>query len=196
MGKLVRSLHIHQLDDLAFRNLIELPSVRIGPPSSEFRCLCVGSNGARIDYDPVRSRTSYSLPSGHALYLRPGEVELLLNAGYPGDMETLFAVLWRRIAPRDPAPLTPTGLWLQAANQQLATLQALVQKEDVSPAELLAEVRTFLQAAPFYRWDALRRQNARDSLLQVLLELVNGKKFIDLIDAVAELQAAEETPED
>jgi hypothetical protein len=193
LARIIHKLHDHQIDDLAERALFRSPLHRATPEDC-FRCLGRDPSGARINYDPILGRASYTLPSGQSLFLRPGEVEILLDDGYPKTLNALFGLLWRRIAPRE--PLSSTFWWeLQRANFQLDTIRHLLQRPDASPAELLTDVRALLQATPASHWDGLRRRHARDRFVHIVQEVINGKKFADLIDAVAELQAAEETPE-
>jgi hypothetical protein len=99
---LIAELRDDQLDELSYRLMIpwRFPSGGREPVEDAQR-VYLGSHGASIVYNPVTLATCYRLALG-AIYLLPGDLEVLAVAGFPSAPDRMLAALWHRLAPREP----------------------------------------------------------------------------------------------
>jgi hypothetical protein len=131
-----------QVDALWARGIIPPPGAPSGelqpfPRSTQATELII-PNGVRVIHDPVFEHTLYQLADGQVLRLRLGELERLVDTGYPITADGVLDVLWREIAPLSIEPYDGVAHRLRAIS---AVLHA---NNGLEPADVLDRLRTLV----------------------------------------------------
>jgi hypothetical protein len=104
--QLVRDLSVEQIRDLYWRMIIQPPREErhLFTLDLSFNVIDGIEGQAVVVLCMQRKEVLYDLIADNMLIrLRPGEQELLVAAGFPGTIDEVLTILWRRIAPAAPA---------------------------------------------------------------------------------------------